>query len=447
MIINGNALHIPLADGSVQTCVTSPPYYGLRDYGTGRWQGGDPECDHVEREIRTRVNLAKWSAENADGGGHAVPRKIQYRKLCAKCGATRVDKQIGAEQTPEEYVAQMVAVFREVKRVLRDDGTLWLILGDSYYSKPGNGGGISTLTGKPPHLSGNKRVQQHSVLKRKDLIGIPWRVAFALQADGWWLRRDIIWHKTNGMPEQVKDRPTSSHEYVFLLTKRARYYFDNEAVREKYASENEPPRAETFSGIRDQAKVKGVKVQSALPQSRRFTNSGRNIRSVWIWSISNEPSSEDHFAQYPRKLVEPCIKAGTSQEGCCPICGAAWVRIIQKTPPGRHKSERQSVESGRGQNADRSKHAAPGKNETVGWKPGCNHVALPVPCVVLDPFVGSGTTCVVAQTLGRKSVGLDLSFDYLARIARKRLGMDALKQWENGIKDDNVYDDLPLFGG
>ena len=216
---------------SVHCCVTSPPYFGLRDYGTATWDGGDPNCDHKQgRNGSGRADgiVDDRGQRNRDGVG-------SMGGDCNKCGAIRIDSQIGLEATPDAYVAELVAVFREVRRVLRDDGTLWLNLGDSYnnfrVSKgPGQAvHGRDKLNGKPAPDSGRRGWKG---LKEKDLIGIPWRVAFALQADGWYLRQDIIWSKPNPMPESVTDRCTKAHEYLFLLTKSARYFYDADAIKE-----------------------------------------------------------------------------------------------------------------------------------------------------------------------------------------------------------------------
>jgi DNA modification methylase len=238
-----------LETGSVQTCVTSPPYFGLRDYG--------------------------------------------------------VSGQIGLEPTPAEYVEQMVAVFREVRRVLRDDGTLWLNLGDSYASGGGTGG-----TGKETDYTGkrslpNKRAEG---LKPKDLIGIPWRVAFALQADGWYLRQDIIWHKPNPMPESVRDRCTKAHEYVFLLSKSERYFFDAEAMKEPSA---QPERAGKLERSFSTGKPDAVLRQDVGRAVMRTET--RNRRSVW--TVATRPYKGAHFATFPPALIEPCILAGAPFNG------------------------------------------------------------------------------------------------------------------------------------
>lgn len=217
-----------LPDQSVNCCVTSPPYYALRDYGTGEWIGGDPNCPH-KRMNKFSVHTKTGHLNPALRGnvGDAI-----YKTICPVCGAVRVDKQIGLEETPEEYIDRLVKVFREVKRVLKDDGTLWVNIGDSY-ARTGSKGDY-----KDPKYADGRNGQSVSLTqnvsgcKSKDMIGIPWMLAFALRNDGWYLRQDIIWHKPNPMPESVTDRCTKSHEYIFLLSKKPRYYFDHEAIQE-----------------------------------------------------------------------------------------------------------------------------------------------------------------------------------------------------------------------
>lgn len=218
-----------LPDESVDCIVTSPPYYGLRDYGTGKWVGGDPDCPHRR--------VSKWSAKTITG--HAQKELAGnvgdaiYKTVCPLCGAVREDKQIGLEETPEEYIERLVAVFRECRRVLKDDGTLWVNIGDSYAGTGSKG------DYKDPKYADGRNGQVVSITqkvdgyKNKDLIGIPWMLAFALRGDGWFLRQDIIWHKPNPMPESVKDRCVKSHEYIFLLSKKPHYYFDYEAIQEE----------------------------------------------------------------------------------------------------------------------------------------------------------------------------------------------------------------------
>jgi DNA modification methylase len=346
-IVGDNRLILPtLEAGSVQTCVTSPPYWGLRDYGTARWEGGDADCDHTgDQRYYTEKSAGAASSEAfTEAGPENAERlkKARWREqgTCTKCGAVKIDSQLGLEKTPEEYVANMVQVFREVKRVLRDDGTLWLNLGDSYAT---NGGA-------------------HGGLKPKNLIGIPWRAAFALQADGWYLRQDIIWSKPNPMPESVTDRCTKAHEYIFLLSKSARYYFDADAIAEPLAevtlNDARVGRDVSRGGIKDY-ETAGVQNPSHV-RANIFNNLGttRNKRSVW--TVTTKPFSGAHFATFPPDLIEPCILAGSKL------------------------------------------------GDTV-----------------LDPFGGSGTTGMVAESLGRNWVLIELNPEYekLSRDRTAQMGM------------------------
>lgn len=322
-----------LPDGSVNCCVTSPPYFGLRDYG--------------------------------------------------------VDGQMGLEATPAEFVAGMVGLFREVMRVLRDDGTLWLNLGDTYQNAKGQAGGIDP---KQPARRHGLRPQDVSIpgLKPKDLIGIPWRVAFALQEDGWYLRQDIIWSKPNPMPESVQDRCTKAHEYIFMLSKSRRYFYDAEAIREE-ASENPVTVARNSradKGIVGATAMHGTKhgqsgnggwdraANGKLDKQRGHGRRHAGFNDRWdamekaeqcsglrnkrsVWTVGTQPFSEAHFATFPPALIEPCIKAG------CPAGGT-----------------------------------------------------------VLDPFGGAGTTGLVADRLQRNAILIELNPAY-AEMARKRLTGDA----------------------
>ncbi len=295
-------------DASVHCCVTSPPYYGLRDYGTATWQGGDPDCGHKQSTARNDGGRSNADGFHGSTAADSDKGAMNYPHVCGKCGAKRIDSQIGLEQTPDEYVAQLVGVFREVWRVLRDDGTVWLNLGDSY----GTGTTAKRQQSTNPGVGANTPEAQNSVGRcggyAKQLIGIPWRVAFALQADGWYLRQDIIWHKPNPMPESVRDRCTKAHEYIFLLSKQARYYYDAEAIKE-------PGRD---WGTRDR-KAGSAFVDGTPGRSRQSggTNcdfsQGRNRRSVW--TVTTKPYKGAHFATFPPDLIEPCILAGCPEGG------------------------------------------------------------------------------------------------------------------------------------
>lgn len=371
-----------LEDQSVQCVVTSPPYWGLRDYG--------------------------------------------------------VEGQIGLEKTPEEYVQRMVEVFREVRRVLRDDGTVWLNIGDCY---------ASSANGQPVEEKENDdrcfRNKPFSTavcgLKPKDLVGMPWRLAFALQSDGWYLRSDIIWSKPNPMPESVTDRPTKSHEYVFLLTKKARYFYDADAVREaynpqsisryKYSLDGTAPTSRQPNGDTDRRK-REANVRDPNP-------SGRNRRTVW--EITTQPTPEAHFATFPEALVEPCIKAGTSERGCCSGCGAPWVRVVNAQRilrdelPKDDPRHRPSQYCGSYKDINGKGDAGYTKRETTGWQPTCTCSAEVIPCTVLDPFGGSGTVAKVARRLHRDAILIEINPAYV-EIMKKCLRLNEQLFEDNQIE-------------
>ncbi len=301
-LYNGDALETLrlMPDESVHMAVTSPPYWGLRDYG--------------------------------DEG------------------------QLGLEATPELYVERLVEIFRELRRVLRDDGTLWLNLGDTYHGGGGGnyGDGLSSKQGGQ-HLTNVRNRIRLDGLKAKDLVGIPWMVAFALRADGWWLRSDIIWHKPNTMPSSVTDRPTGAHEYLFLLSKSSRYFYDADAIREP----NRPDgRTKTVHDTRTNNSHPNYAGRTGCGKERWPNELGRNRRSVW--EVVTEPLQDAHFATFPQALIDPCVMAGSPEGG-----------------------------------------------------------------VVLDPFMGAGTTALVARRLGRRSIGIELNADY-CELAARRLGQQSL---------------------
>ena len=352
---------------SVQTCVTSPPYYGLRDYGTACWEGGDGDCDH----LGTDTGIAD----------------SQCNSRCAKCRAVQVDRQIGREASPDEYVSHLVDVFRLVRQILHQDGTLWLNLGDSYANDEKWGGRTGGLHRKALHGSSLKRKKRRTGAKPKDLLGMPWRVAFALQSDGWWVRSEIIWQKPNAMPESVRDRPTKVHEHVFLLTTSAQYFYDAPAIYEPSSPESvaragrarsqahkwsdgpghqtiarNSPVAGRRTAMRDVGIGANARPTKAVPNECFRANGGqavyRNARSVW--TIPTEPFRGAHFATFPQNLVRRCVLAGS--------------------------------------------------------RPGD---------IVLDPFAGSGTVRQVAIDLARRYVGCELNSTYvdLHRLRDTTLGL------------------------
>lgn len=413
-----------LPDQSVQSVVTSPPYFGLRDYGTSEWAGGwDPNCDHA----RSVVGGPKQTRGAGQQNGHASAANKLGRRECVKCGAVRTDSQIGLEPTPAAYVAELVGVFREVWRVLRDDGTVWLNLGDSYnnfrVSKgPGQAvHGRDKLNGKPAPDSGGRG---HLGFKEKDLMMIPARVAIALCDDGWYLRQDNVWAKRNCMPESVQDRTTRAHEYVFMLTKRPNYFYDAKAIEED---------GEIAAGTRA---AKGGNVRSMIKEvngrpPEYYEYSGkRNKRSVWF--ISTQPYPDAHFAVMPPELAEVCIMAGTPEVGCCRLCATPWERVLgpkqrvegRGSGNGFKRSERLSYQDDNGPRGDDTPWV-PTDRPTVGWAMSCDcPIGTPIPATVLDPFSGAGTTALVADRLGRDAIGMDLNPAY-DEMARKRLVKDA----------------------
>ena len=599
LLLRGDARALPLTDQSVQCVVTSPPYWGLRDYRLLPlvW-GGQDRCEH-----QWGTGHFRSDKRGVDGSTLAGTLQPEARRLngafqgqwCLRCSAWRGS--LGLEPTPGLYVQHLVEVFREVRRVLRDDGTVWLNLGDSYAT---SGGGSHKDWHANPGLSrssvrmGNDYRERHDGLKLKDLVGIPWSAAKALQAPyyvgrikaesdrawlagfldgegtitfverdrgeghtsthdvrvfftncdnaslrhfaemtaghvyqhedgdrenrygsrpcfrwqmgthdgalllrelypylrtkrrqaalvwtlyttlrhksghartpdnvikkrqaiahmvrslnagravdlpdwveeppscyelGWYLRSDIIWAKLNPMPESVTDRPTRAHEYLFLLSKSERYYYDATSIAEPVTWPETKARIQ-FSSRRAYAAGVLPSGNEAGKLYQRPTT--RNHRSVWV--IPTQPYKGAHFATFPEKLVEPCILAGTSEGGACTRCGTPWVRVT------RHRWSFQS-ESGRSGNSIAGKQPPVQgvgygdvrlgptiETKTLGWRPSCRCVADTRSCVVLDPFVGSGTVCAVAARLGRRSVGVDLKPEYLQLAVQRVAGVVA----------------------
>lgn len=417
-----------MPDESIHCCVTSPPYWGLRDYGTAEWKGGSEECDHKPKHRKSDGTEAK-SSTLSGGKATIAAQEIgvsAYKDICGKCGAKRIDRQIGLEESPELFVAKMVEVFSEVRRVLRKDGTCWVNLGDSY-----NGSGPSGGPGKQYSNVGSQGTTAKNVsnLKPKDLCGIPWRVAFALQADGWWLRQDIIWHKSNPMPESVTDRCTKAHEYIFLLTKSAKYFYDAEAVKEE--AESDHPAGNKSHKYADSLGIVpgggSMGTAGGLIKLAGVEFVSRNKRSVW--TVASHPFPEAHFATFPPKLIEPCILAGTSEEGCCPKCLAPWRRIVEKTKLTRERPNEYVKRTGEEGTGNSCANTVAGVDvSTVGWEPTCKcDAGQAIPCTVLDPFNGAGTTGLVSVQYGRNYIGIELNPEY-AEMARRRIGKQADKQ-------------------
>ncbi len=383
-----------LPEESVHCVVTSPPYWGLRDYGLPPvyW----PEVEYSPMSGLPPIRVPAWEG------------------------------QLGLEPTPEMYVGHLVLVFREVRRVLRWDGTLWLVIGDSY-ANPGKGGPwdegrMQKGTGRILYARQANR-GSFSELKPKDLVGVPWRVAFALQAEGWFLRSDIVWVKPNCLPESVEDRPTKAHEYIFLLAKSPRYFYDAEAVKEPAVTHLYDKRYLPEALPRERSN-EPWNLNGPLKPHRGFkvldTTCGRNRRSVW--AINTEPFPGAHFAVFPKALAEICILAGTSP-AACPAYGAPWERVVERehAPRGDRFGCREIGRFDHGQQGRPYLEVV--ASRTVGWRPGCRCPDNDgsARCVVLDPFGGAGTTTLAAMALGRDSVYIDLKREY-AELALERCG-------------------------
>ena len=330
-----------LDDNSIDCVVTSPPYWGLRDYGTAQWQGGDPNCDHQTK--RSRGDDIK----QGDKQGTNLGSRPNIQTLC-KCGAKRIDKQLGLEPTYQEHIQNIVELFRAMKPKLKDSATIWLNYGDSYAATV-NGTKAKDIKNDDRGFVDKPFSTIQGSIKPKDLVMIPNRIAIALQDDGWWIRSEIIWHKPNPMPESVRDRPTSSHEKIWLITKSKKYYYDADAIKEKSISKGSV-HVHKPGNKADEYVKQGLKTH---PAKTYITPEKKNKRNVW--TITTKPCKDAHFATFPKDLIEPCIKAG------CPEGG-----------------------------------------------------------IVLDPFGGAGTTGIVAQSLNRTAILIELNPEYI-EIAKKRI--------------------------
>jgi DNA modification methylase len=401
----------------VNCIVTSPPYWGLRDYGTATWEGGDAACDHKGKPVRTTANINRNT-----GTGNDVKNALKlqfFKEFCGLCGALRVDSQIGLENTPEEYVEHLVEVFSLARGLLTDDGVLWLNLGDSYANDSKWGGATGGKHAAALHGTNVGRGRRTSGLKSKDLCEIPSDVVRALRADGWWLRSRMPWVKRNGMPESATDRPANSVEYVFLLTKSEQCFYDNFAVKmpqaehertrrlaeqergltTKYQLRRDSPHGQHAPGATGCAR--SVEARQALAQSGvRNWRTGDGFLSTWqgmatddggdpmAFVVNTRPYKGAHFAAFPPLLIEPCILAGTSAHGHCQDCGAGWERVLEKgaadlahqqacggDAQGEYHGDAVKEYAGTGaQNASAVKARilqGMRQTSTVGWRPTC----------------------------------------------------------------------------
>lgn len=446
-IYHGDCLEVlkTFPDNFIDCCVTSPPYFGLRDYGTANWKGGDINCNHI------RSNKAGNGSSTLEGGKEYIGGDAIYKNICNDCGAVRIDNQIGLEETPELFVSKMVEVFTEVKRVLKNDGTLWLNLGDSYAGS-GKGAGDSTadkrdtLTKSHHNIGDTVKWSKSTTIKSKDLIGIPWMVAFALRNSGWYLRQDIIWNKPNPMPESVTDRCTKSHEYIFLMSKAGKYYYDAEAIKTDISDTTIKRLSQNLEFQNGSNRVPG-KTNGAMkavgelrkgynhrgPGDKKLSGHTGNLdidgniiggglankRSVW--TVNTMPYSEAHFATFPQKLIVDCIKAGCP-EYVCNKCGKARVSQYDIKPMVISRSNRRE-EMGQPGGIAASGNVVSEREATFTGYSDCGCSAGFSPGIVLDPFSGAGTTALVARKLHRNFIGIELNKEYI-NISNKRLNKE-----------------------
>lgn len=424
-----------MAAESVHVCATSPPYWGHRSYGTPPtvW-GGDDACEHAWGD-----ELPVIGNENRNDKGSLHSREGATSRNDATSGAFCLHchawlGSLGLEPTVGMFVEHMVKIFREVRRVLHPSGVALVNLGDSYAANGACGG--ASPVGDREYRAQDRKAQEGmrnrvpNGLKPKDLCMVPARVAIALQADGWWLRSEIVWIKGvsmceaysgSVMPESATDRPTSATERIYLLAKSAKYFWDSEAVREANASAAQAAHNERYAyeykatTERSPNRVPGAQNHVGI-HARPGTN-GRNLRNAWYappdprslagwtdaWVIGTKAFRAAHFATFSPKLAETMIRAGSSAHGCCSECGARWERVLELNPEYEKR-----LRSG-------------GAPRTTGWRATCSCDAEVVPCTVLDPFSGSGTCGEAAIRLGRRYLGIDLSQAYTDDIAIPRL--------------------------
>jgi len=489
-------------DGCVDMVVTSIPYWGLRSY----WWGGDLKLPH-KKHNKNGKPIHDWADQD------------EIYQICTDCGALR--PRYGIEPTLEEYIATTVEIFREVRKVLKDWGTLWLNVGDAYATSSTSGEqGVTGDRANRSFTAEGIPAKIPSGLKPGDLIGLPWRVAFALQKDGWYLRSAIIWCKSwsfhdcgkkqikkirtdlwgrkrtkiidegnsyvgSCMPESLKDwwwercrvkvksgwgdiphpsqtpggysrapnsggvlkaqaqwqdcpgcdkcranggyvlrkgswRPTSAYEMLFEFSKSKTYYCDAEAVREELVTSPDKLRLRVEAAKKVEGRGDALSIEAWGPNTQSYNPSGRNLRNVWC--IQTQATSVSHYATFPEKLVEPCVKAGTSEKGNCPKCGMPWARVIEIN---KGQKPRQKGEKYDGINAGYGTHPGVGRDDiiskTLGWRPTCTcNAGEPVPAVVYDPFAGTNTTGYVAKKLKRNWLATEINPKYI-KYAKRRL--------------------------
>ncbi len=458
LIIQGDALTVlkRMDSESVHMGVTSSPYYGLRSYGTEPivWDG-DPNCQHEWGEVHPpgyRKSDTHPGPMQHEGNKN---RENLKSDICSKCGAWKGE--LGQEPTPELFVKHLTIIFHELKRVLRNDGVLWMNIGDSYASS-----GIRGITSDKCSLQNGKGINpKHNDLffgraptpqncKTKDLIGIPWMLAFSMRADGWYLRADLPWIKRNSMPSSVTDRPGSSIEHIFLFSKSPKYYYDHIATMQPSSesyNKDKRPRGVIRQCVNETSKYPdagqfkkqdGTGNETYTGFNARYEPNGLGLRymrdsdfffKTWQGLLHNEDGEPmalvvnpkgykgSHFAAFPIKLVEPLILAGTSDR-VCPKCGAPWVRITKKEsyitrPTIGNDDQKNKLVPGNSQGLERTGGHVAQNTRTIDWKPTCTCNLDPIPATVIDPFSGSSATGVACKLHNRTYIGIELNPEYV----------------------------------
>lgn len=470
VILQGDALSLArtMPDQSVNLICTSPPYFGLRSYQgdqdvewpevrfrLNEWSpeivypGCDPDCAHewVDKSYRPTGHADNGETSSGLEGGKKTQSQTQRGVIrqawCARCGGWR--GALGMEPDPVMFIGHLVIIFRELRRALHDTGILWAVIGDSYNGSGGYGGDNT-----PTALKGSKQttnVGSHKKiasrvngLKPKDLMGIPWLFAMAMRADGWYLRSAITWCKGNAMPESVVDRPTGATEMIFLLTKSQGYSYDADAIREPYSA-NSLSRYKYEFGHGEAARTaKSPATGDGNGFSADQNPKGRNRRNWWV--VNTQAYKAAHFAVFPEKLVEIMVKAGSSEKGVCPKCNAPWRRAVERKA-NYEKRQGRGQPNGVIDQVD-SSGWKPATITDAGWRPTCAHESEPVPSVVLDPFMGSGTVALVAAKLGRRYIGFEISEEYI-KLAHERLQAISKEPRRKVGKGKSEYETLPLF--
>jgi DNA modification methylase len=429
-LLQGNCLSLlrSLPDNIIQCCITSPPYWGLRSYGTAPqiW-GGAADCQHdwaqtAPRRLRTEKDVKNPNTiqKNNVGANHA----LDFTETCKKCAAW--NGELGHESTPEHFVANLTDIFREVRRVLRPDGVCWINIADSYHSS----------SRKRVPGGATKPQDEPLAYRGKNMALVPQKLAISLQEDGWFVRSEVIWHKLSCMPESASDRCTRTHEQIWMVTKQPYYFYDQDAIREPHKEES--VRRLTYS-LESAIERSGGHLNKTQDPGKFCHPAGANKRDVW--TLSHTQFEGEHYAGFPLDLPKLCILASTSEKGRCADCGTPYKRMTERNSlerfdldesdpryrPARYDSKYDAIRTKEG-NGQRFTEVI-----SLGFAKSCKCQTEEVlPCIVLDPFSGSGTTGLVGLQLGRSYLGLELNEAYIKMTEQRFDGGSTLLELMNG---------------